>query len=61
MTEKGFVVFFVGFIFWLAFQGGALSVCAAFCLIGMIAMIRDEAKKEAEEEKTNFSKKEKTV
>lgn len=61
MTEKSFTVIMIGLIFWLAFLGGVYTVCAVFCLLGMIAMISDEAKKEAEEEKKHFAKKEKTV
>ena len=60
MTEKGFAVAFIGVIFGLAFCGGALAICAAFCLTVMVAIIWDEAKKEAKEEKKR-SLSEKTV
>ena len=51
MTATIFSVFMIGFIFWLAFQDGVLAFCAALCILGLIAMVVDEARKEKEEEK----------
>ena len=50
MTATLFAIFMIGLIFWFAFQEGILAFFAAFCILGMIAMIIDEARKEKEEE-----------
>jgi len=51
MTATIFSIFMIGFIFWLAFQDGVLAFCAALCILGLIAMVCDEARKEREEER----------
>jgi len=51
MTAKLFAIFMIGLVFWFAFQEGILAFFAAFCILGMIAMIVDEARKEREEER----------
>lgn len=51
MTATLFSIFMIGFIFWLAFQDGVLAFFAALCILGLIAMVYDEARKEKEEEK----------
>lgn len=50
MTATLFTIFVVGVIFWLAFQDGVLAFFAAFCILGLIAVIFDAARKEKEEE-----------
>ena len=60
MTATIFSVFMIGFIFWLAFQDGVLAFCAALCILGLIAMVVDEARKEKEEEK-RLKEQERTV
>jgi ABC-type transport system involved in cytochrome bd biosynthesis fused ATPase/permease subunit len=50
MTATLFTFLMIGLIFWFAFQEGILAFFAAFCILGMIALIVDEAKKEKEEE-----------
>lgn len=57
MFERLFAMLMVGVIFWIAFQGGALSVCAVVCICLIIAMIGDEAKKDFDEEVRQKSKK----
>ena len=58
MTATIFSVFMIGFIFWLAFQDGVLAFFAALCILGLIAMVYDEARKEREEEKRLKDRKE---
>lgn len=50
MTAKIFSIFMIGLIFWLAFQNGVLAFFAALCILGLIALFFDEARKEREEE-----------
>lgn len=50
MTATAFSLVIIGLIFWLAFQKGILAFCAAFCILGLLAILFDEAKKEREEE-----------
>ena len=50
MTATLFTIVIIGVIFWLAFQNGVLAVFAALCILGLIALIVDEARKEREEE-----------
>lgn len=50
MTATLFTIIIIGVIFWLAFQNGVLAFFAALCILGLIALIVDEAKKEREEE-----------
>jgi len=50
MTATFFTIIIIGVIFWLAFQNGVLAFFAALCILGLIALIVDEAKKEREEE-----------
>lgn len=50
MTATLFTIIIIGVIFWLAFQSGVLAFFAALCILGLIALIVDEAKKEREEE-----------
>ncbi len=50
MTATLFSIIIIGVIFWLAFQDGILAFFAALCILGMIALIFDEARKEKEEE-----------
>ena len=51
MTATLFTIIIIGVIFWLAFQNGVLAFFAALCILGLIALIVDEARKEREEEK----------
>lgn len=51
MTATIFSILIIGVIFWLAFQDGVLAFFSALCILGLIAMIVDEAKKEKEEER----------
>jgi ABC-type transport system involved in cytochrome bd biosynthesis fused ATPase/permease subunit len=51
MTATLFSIMIIGVIFWLAFQEGILAFFAALCILGMIALIFDEARKEREEER----------
>ena len=50
MTATLFTIVIIGVIFWLAFQNGVLAFFAALCILGLIALIVDEARKEREEE-----------
>ena len=50
MTATLFTIVIIGVIFWLAFQNGVLAFFAALCILGLIALIVDEARKEKEEE-----------
>ncbi|MBE5929762.1 MAG: hypothetical protein E7268_01725 [Lachnospiraceae bacterium] len=50
MTATLFTIIIIGVIFWLAFQNGVLAFFAALCILGLIALIVDEARKEKEEE-----------
>lgn len=50
MTATLFTIIIIGVIFWLAFQNGVLAFFAALCMLGLIALIVDEARKEKEEE-----------
>lgn len=50
MTATLFTIVIIGLVFWFAFQEGILAFFAAFCILGMISMIVDEARKEKEEE-----------
>ena len=50
MTATLFTIIIIGVIFWLAFQNGVLAFFAALCILGLSALIVDEAKKEREEE-----------
>ena len=50
MTATLFTIVIIGVIFWLAFQNGVLAFFAALCILGLIALIMDEARKEREEE-----------
>lgn len=56
MTATLFTIFMIGLIFWFAFQDGILAFFAAFCILGMIALIVDEARKEKEEERMKEQK-----
>lgn len=56
MTATLFTIFMIGLIFWFAFQEGILAFFAACCILGMIAMIIDEARKEREEERMSEQK-----
>lgn len=51
MTATLFTIIIIGVIFWLAFQNGVLAFFAALCILGLIALIVDEARKEKEEER----------
>ena len=51
MTATLFTILIIGLIFWLAFQDGVLAFCAAFCILGLIALAVDEARKERDEER----------
>ena len=50
MTATLFTIIIIGVIFWLAFQNGVLAFFAALCILGLIALIVDESRKEKEEE-----------
>ncbi len=50
MTATIFSIFMIGLIFWLAFQDGVLAFFSALCILGLIALFFDAAKKEKEEE-----------
>lgn len=50
MTATLFTIIIIGVIFWLAFQNGVLAFFAALCILGLVALIVDEARKEREEE-----------
>ena len=56
MTATLFTILMIGLIFWFAFQDGILAFFAAFCILGMISLIVDEARKEKEEERTKNRK-----
>lgn len=60
MTATLFTVVIIGLIFWLAFQDGVLAFCAAFCVLGLIALAAEEAKKERDEER-HLKEQERTV
>ncbi len=60
MTATLFTIIIIGVIFWLAFQNGVLAFFAALCILGLIALIVDEARKEREEER-QLKEKEQTV
>ena len=59
MTATLFTILMIGLIFWFAFQEGILAFFAAFCILGMISVIVDEARKEKEEE--HMKEQERTV
>ena len=50
MTATLFTIIIIGVIFWLAFQNGVLAFFAALCILGLIALIVDEARQERKEE-----------
>lgn len=52
MTATLFTIVIIGVIFWLAFQNGVLAFFSALCILGLIALIVDEARKEKEEEQS---------
>lgn len=60
MTATLFTIVIIGVIFWLAFQNGVLAFFAALCILGLIALIVDEARKEKEEEQ-QLKEQERTV
>lgn len=60
MTATLFTILIIGVIFWLAFQDGVLAFFAAFCILGLIAMVFDAARKESDEEK-GMKEQERTV
>ena len=60
MTATLFTIIIIGVIFWLAFQNGLLAFFAALCILGLIALILDEARQEREEERS-LKKQEQTV
>ncbi|MBP3617132.1 MAG: hypothetical protein J6J38_03750 [Lachnospiraceae bacterium] len=60
MTATIFSILIIGLIFWLAFQDGVLAFFAAICILGLIALIFDAARKEKEEE-ISLKDKERTV
>ncbi len=60
MTATLFTIVIIGVIFWLAFQNGVLAFFAALCILGLIALIIDEARKEREEEQ-QLKEQERTV
>lgn len=60
MTATLFTVMMIGLIFWLAFQDGVLAFCAAFCVLGLIALAAEEAKQERDEE-LHLKEQERTV
>lgn len=49
MTSTLFSLFMIGLIFWLAFQDGVLAFCAAFCILGLMALVFDAVRNEKEE------------
>lgn len=61
MTATLFTIIIIGVIFWLAFQNGVLAFFAALCILGLIALIVDEARKEKEEEERWLKEQETTV
>lgn len=60
MTATLFSIFMIGLIFWLAFQKGVLAFFAAFCILGLLTLFTDAAKKEKEEEQS-MKEQERTV
>lgn len=60
MTATIFSILIIGLIFWLAFQDGVLAFFAAICILGLIALIFDAARKEKEDE-LHVKEKERTV
>ena len=60
MTATIFSILIIGLIFWLAFQDGVLAFFAAICILGLIALLFDAARKEKEEE-ISLKDKERTV
>ncbi len=60
MTATLFTIIIIGVIFWLAFQNGVLAFFAALCILGLIALIVDEARNEREEER-QLKEQERTV
>ena len=60
MTATLFSIFIIGLIFWLAFQDGVLAFCAAFCVLGLMALVYDAVRKE-KEEKQCLKEQERTV
>lgn len=60
MTATFFAILIIGLIFWLAFQDGVLAFFAAVCILGLIALFFDAARKEREEE-LQLKEKERTV
>ena len=59
MTATLFTILMIGLIVWFAFQEGVLAFFAAFCILGMISLFIDEARKEKEEE--SMKEQERTV
>ena len=51
MTATIFTILMIGLIFWFAFQEGIFAFFATFCILGMIGLIVDEARKEKEDER----------
>ena len=60
MTATLFSIMIIGLIFWLAFQDGVLAFFAAICILGLIALFFDAARKEKEDEML-LQEKERTV
>ena len=60
MTATLFTIIMIGVIFWLAFQDGVLAFFGALCILGMISLIVDEARKEKREEE-QMKEQERTV
>ena len=60
MTATLFTIIIIGVIFWLAFQNSVLAFFAALCILGLIALIVDEARNEREEER-QLKEQERTV
>ena len=50
MTATLFTLCIIGLIIWFAFQEGVLAFFSAFCILGMISLFVDAARKEKEEE-----------
>ncbi len=50
MTATLFTIIMIGVIFWLAFQDGVLAFFGALCILGIISLIVDEARKEKRED-----------